>query len=455
MNENQKLTIMNWFIIIAWCFAFIVLGYSMPTIILEEFFQEAYAQVGEFEINAPQIQEPPKCSQVDLSSDKAYIPFQIKVYSDFSQVNDISFEQLGSSVPNTHTSPELLIFESNFIDEYQITVDINFDTDKTRAVYIEYWTQNNPSFKEIISFDGLFFCRTFNVKTAEAPTIPTRTEIIGEQAERAFEEMPLIKDSINANTYALGTSVTWMFIVVVAALAVSAGQFFAYIGRRRLEKRRVTSFETMIKVGSKYIADFRKEHGELKKQRVDEKAQMEQFLDMANIELRSYLQDLRKDANLPTRASLEIDVKPIEVNAEETSIIRKIYELVSDENLKKYLKFFKDKTSDIAKRHRDIIEEEARKRETTEMIQEEQAEEDRRVTDLLPLDYADQVILSYGKERYRNLDDEQLRLLYRSFESKNADDPNNEEYRKRLYKISEVLKIRAKEAKQKVEDVKK
>ena len=142
----------------------------------------AFAQIGEFEINAPQIQEPPKCSQVDISADKAYIPFQIKVYSDFSQVNDISFEQKGSSVPNTHTSPELLIFETEFVDEYQINVDINFNTDKVRAVYIEYWTQNNPSFKEIISFDGLFFCRTFNVQTAKAPTIPTRTEIIGEPA---------------------------------------------------------------------------------------------------------------------------------------------------------------------------------------------------------------------------------------------------------------------------------
>jgi DNA-directed RNA polymerase subunit F len=437
---------------------------SLALLLLPLIFTPAFAQVGNFEINVPQIQEPKKCSEVILTGDKAYIPFQIKVYHDFSRVNDINFEQLGSSIPNTHTSPEVMIFETNFIDEYQIFADVNFDSDKLRAVYIEIWSQNNPSFKEIISFEGLSFCRTFNVRTSEAPTIPTRSELIGEQAERAFEEMPLIKDAINSNTSALGASISWMFIVVVAALGVSAGQFFAYIGRRRKDKKRGTAFDSMIKVGSKYIADFKKEHSEIKNQRGEEKKQMDQFLDMANIEFRTFLTDLRKEGHLPPRASLEIASEHIEEEAEQTSILRKIYESTSDDNLKKFIGYFKNKTGKIAKRHQDLLEEESRKRienhtdlldvskpikETDpiiDLIEQESIPKPDEILDdeIIPIEDADAIIQELGKERYRNLDDDKMRLLYRAFDAKYRKEPL-EKYSHRLYKISEILNLRAKE----------
>ena len=410
---------------------------------------DAFAQVGNFEINVPQIREPPKCSVVDIKADKAYIPFQIKVFHDFSRVNDISFEQIGNSIPTTNTSPQVLIFQSNFVDEYQVFAEVNFDTDKVRAVYIEIWSQNNPSFTEIITYEGLTFCRTFNVVTAEAPSIPTRTELIGEQAERAFEEMPLIKNAINSNTAALSSSIIWMFMVVVAALAVSAGQFFAYVGRRRKDKKRGTAFDNMIKVGSKYIADFKKEHTEIKKQRSNEKKQMESFLDMANIEFRTLLQELRKNNNLPERTTLQTDdignVDNMEEEAEARSLLRKIYESTSDDNLHKFMKFFKDKTGKLARRHQDSLIDEISKRETPDKeIKTPDTSDTVLDDDQLSIEDADAVIQDYGKERYRKLDDDQLRLLYRAFDSKYREDPQ-EKYSHRLYKISEILNIRAKE----------
>jgi len=405
---------------------------------------DAFGQIGNFQISAPQIQDPPKCSSVDISGDKAYLPFQIKMFHEFSRVNDITFEQLGNSIPQTHTSPELLIFETLAIDSYQIHTEVNHDSDKVRAVYIEIWSQNNPSFKEIISYEGLSFCRTFNVQTSEAPKIPTRTELIGEQAERAFEEMPLIKNAINSNTSALSSALSWMFLVVVAALGVSAGQFFAYVGRRRKDKKRGTSFDNMIKVGSKYISEFKKEHEQIKNQRIEEKKQMNSFLDMANIELRSFLQDLRKGGSLPERASLQPESKSIEEDAEQTSILRKVYESTSDENLMKFINFFKDKTGRLAKRHQDLLDDEAKKRDTDEKPEEEPKESKEYYDETIPIDKANSIIKEYGAERYRKLTTDQLRLLYRAFDAKYRDDAQTK-YANRLFKINEIINKRAKQ----------
>jgi hypothetical protein len=416
--------------------ALIVFGFILVMIIF--FIPNANAQVGQFEINPTQIQDPPKCSKFDVKADKAYIPFEIKIYHQFSRVNNVNFEQRGSSIPNTHTSPQLMIFASNALDDFQIDFEVNHDSDKLRAVFIEIWSQNNPSFSQVISYEGIFWCSQFNVKTAQAPTIPTRTEIIGEQAERAFEEMPLIAGAINSNTVALNQSIIWMFMVVVAALAVSAGQFFAYVGRRRKDKKRGTAFDNMIKVGAKYISGFKKEHDELKKQRVEEKNQINQFLDMANVEFRSFLVDLRKQAKLPEKSSLDVgNVRTVEEEAEQTSILRKLYESTSDQQLSKLLNFFKDKSSKLAKRHVTAITEESEKR-IIKPIPKPVPDES------LDVSGADEVIKEYGKERYRNLNDSKLRLLYRAFNTKYKNDPQ-EKYSNRLYKISEIINLRAKE----------
>lgn len=415
-----------------------LIAFGFILILIIFFIPNANAQVGQFEINPTQIQDPPKCSKFDVKADKAYIPFEIKIYHQFSRVNNVNFEQRGSSIPNTHTSPQLMIFSSNALDDFQINFEVNHDSDKLRAVFIEIWSQNNPSFSQVVSYEGIFWCSQFNVKTAQAPTIPTRTEIIGEQAERAFEEMPLISGAINSNTVALNQSIIWMFMVVVAALAVSAGQFFAYVGRRRKDKKRGTAFDNMIKVGAKYISGFKKEHDELKKQRVEEKNQIDQFLDMANVEFRSFLVDLRKQAKLPVKSSLDVgNVRTLEEEAEQTSILRKLYESTSDKQLSKLLNFFKDKSSKLAKRHVNAITEESEKRITKPNPIPERDES-------LDVEGADEVIKEYGKERYRNLNDDKLRLLYRAFDTKYRSDPQ-EKYSHRLFKISEILNMRAKE----------
>ena len=219
----------------------------------------------------------------------------------------------------------------------------------------------------------------------------------------------------------------------------------------------------MIKVGSKYIAEFKKEHQSIKNQRLDEKHQLEQFLDMGNIELRSYLMELRKVAHLPERASLQTDDISVSGNVEEEaearSLLRKVYELTSDENLHKFLKYFKDKSGKLAKRHQDSLIDELSRRKSPAVddeIPELEVEpeklgltEEEKPTivlddQTLPMEEADMVIQEFGKERYRNLDDDKLRLLYRSFDAKYREDPQAK-YSHRLYKISEILNIRAKE----------
>jgi len=403
-----------------------LIAFGFILVIVIFFLPNANAQIGQFEISVPQIVNPPKCSTVDITGDKAYIPFQVKVFHEFSRDNDISFKQIGSSIPNTNTSPQLMIFSVNAVDEFQIHAEVNHDTDRIRAVYIEIWSQNNPSFKEVISYEGTSFCRNFNVVTSEAPTLPTREELIGEAAITAFEEMPLIKNAINENTTALNQSLIWMFMVVVGALAVSAGQFFAYIGRRRKDKKRGTAFDSMIKVGSNYIADFKKEHTDIKKQRAQEKKQIDQFLDMANVEFRSFLVDLRKESKLPEKASLEPTSETIEEDAEQTSVLRKVYESTSDDNIRKFINYFKNKTGKLAKRHQDLLSEESEKRIINEKPKPKPIPKDE-----LDVEGADEVIKEYGKERYRNLNDDKLRLLYRAFNTKYSVDPQ-EKYSHRL-----------------------
>jgi len=64
--------------------------------------------------------------------------------------------------------------------------------------------------------------------------------------------------------------------------------------------------------------------------------------------------------------------------------------------------------------------------------------------DVLPIENAEAVIKVFGKERYLNLDDDKLRLLYRAFEAKYREHPE-EKFANRLWEISEVINIRAKE----------
>lgn len=406
-------------------------------------FNTAYAQIGNFEINPAQIQVPPECSEVTIRGDKANIPFQLKVFIDFSRDANITFEQKGKTIARTHTSPELLIFESDDPDEYQIKAFANYDTDKIRAMYVQYLTKNNANFEEIIPYEGKGFCRIWNIKTTIPEKIPTKTEIIGEQAERAFEEMPLIKDAINRNTSAQSASINWLFIAVVAALGVSVSQLFVYVSRKRKDKQRGTAFDNMIKVGSKHIANFKKEHDEIKKLR----EQFSGFIDTAQINLNSMLLDFRKNNSLP----IEITEEQKEEIAEETSVLRKIYQSTSDENLKKVFKIIKDKTGKLAERNKSLIKDEIQKRETQPKEEEidikdpEEEDDDIQTQEdngLPTQEEAQQIIDEYGNKRYRELSDDEMRFLYRAYDKMYRIAPNDF-VNKKLNKISEILNIRA------------
>lgn len=394
----------------------------------------AYAQIENFDIDPSQIKDPPKCSQVTITGDKATVPFELKVYIDFSRDANINFEQKGRTIARTFTSPELLIFEADQPDEFQVRVDAVYDTDRIRAMFIQYLTLNSPNFEEILTYEGFGFCRVWNIKTTERETLPTREELIGKTALRAFEEMPLIKDAINRNTSAQSSSIAWLFIAVVAALGVSVSQLFVYVARKRKDKQRGTAFDTMIKVGSKHIANFKKEHDEIKKIR----EQFTSFLDVTNVDLKSYLVDLRTANKLPVSQELELK----EDLAEETSVLRKIYNSTSDEALGKLIKFLADKTSQVAKRNKDLISDELQKRkhDPKETEAEKEFDEEGQLTE----NEAKKIVKEYGNLRYRELSDDKLIDLYRAFDKLYRQDPK-QEYSKRLNKMSEILNIRAKE----------
>jgi hypothetical protein len=412
-------------ILLIWLVAIIYASFVFPT---------AFAQIGNFEINAAQIQVPPECSEVSISGDKATVPFQLKVFIDFSRDANITFEQKGKTIARTFTSPELLIFESDDPDEYQVKVFANYETEKTRAMFIQYLTRNNANFEEIIPYEGNGFCRTWNIKTTEKETLPTKEELIGEAALTAFEEMPLIKNAINRNTSAQSASITWLFIAVVAALGLSVSQLFVYVSRKRKDSQRGTAFDTMIKVGSKYISNFKKEHDEIKKS----KERFESFLDTATLNLNSLFLDMRKIHKLPIGPE---DDKKEEI-AEETSILRKIYESTSDEGLGKLIKFIANKTGSAAERQMNIISEVLKKRKH----KPQEINKD----GLPELDKAKKIVKEYSALRYRELSDEQLNLFYRACDKLYRQNPT-EELNKRLNRLSEVLNLRAKEQIDKME----
>jgi len=400
--------------------------------------QPAFAQVGNFQINPAQIQTPPECSEVTVTGDKAYLPFSLKVFVDFSRDANITFEQLGSTVPNTHTSPELLIFDATQADEYQVRVDAKYDADKIRAAFIQYFAQGSPNFQEILSYEGTSFCRIFNIRTSEAPKIPTREELLGEEAHTALIEMPLIKNAINSNTIALNASVTWLFIGVVAAIGVAFTMLMLYAVLKRKDKSRISNFDKMISVGSSYVTELRKELDELKKFKKDH----EDFLDMATMNLKSYMIDLR-DANklaLPKELKDEEEETDTEEQAEETSILRKIYELTSDEHLGKLVNFIGGKKSRMLKWNKDLVDEVIKKRTQTKVEGPPKPQNGNGI----PLDKARKIVAELGKERYRSLSDSEMILLYRAYDTLYRDNPT-EQFNKRLWKINEIINIRAKE----------
>ena len=199
----------------------------------------------------PEIENLQECMQSEIRGGKGWIPFSIKMFYDTTKDHVMAVEHQGDTNPKIQQSDNVMIFQSDGEDTYQLSTQLNYDTSQKRAIYFEYWSEGNAMHTEIINYNDNTFCRTFLITTTEPPIIPTAEELLGQSAYRALTEMPLIKDAINQNTNALNGALVFLTLAVIMTLLVGFTQAIVYVMRKKTQKKQIRLFDEAIKNSNK------------------------------------------------------------------------------------------------------------------------------------------------------------------------------------------------------------
>jgi len=212
-------------------------------------FQQADAQeVTLFDLEIPEIESPPECPIETLTEDRAYLPFELRVFYDFNRDATLEFTQIGNSHPTATKGAQTYFFFTQEKDEYNITLTLQYATDKERAVKIEYVTAGDRSHSQIIPYSGGKFCKQFHIITGDKPVVPTLEEVYGEVVVTMIEEVPHFVPAFRESIQ--NTTTAFLFIALAIGLVVllSLIQLFVYLSRRKQDKklqREVTNSATL------------------------------------------------------------------------------------------------------------------------------------------------------------------------------------------------------------------
>ena len=278
----------------------------------------AYAQLENFDIIVPQIENPKDCMQSEIRGGKGWVPFSIKMFYDTTKAHVMSVEHQGGSNPIIQQSDNVMVFQSGGIDTYQLSTQLNYEETKKRAIYFEYWSEGNVMHSEIINYEADTFCRTFLITTTEPPNIPTAEEMLGEHAYRALTEMPLIKDAINSNTSAMNGALAFMLLIIVFSLFLGFAQLITYRLRKKNDRKQIQLFEEAIRNANETtkntttILDKVDEKGnEMVKKLTDRvDGRIDGFVNSTNssmIDLKAIIEFFKKESDIYDRKKLEIE----------------------------------------------------------------------------------------------------------------------------------------------------
>ena len=94
----------------------------------------AFAQILPFEQQLEQIRNPEECTRKVVQGGSAQVPFSIKVFYDTSTDVKQEFKQQGTSFPVRQTTNQVMTFDTDEADQYEIYIEVNYDEAKPRQI---------------------------------------------------------------------------------------------------------------------------------------------------------------------------------------------------------------------------------------------------------------------------------------------------------------------------------
>jgi len=273
---------------------------------------EAHAQIQPFEQQLAQIRDPAECTRKVIRGASAQTPFLIKVFYDTTADRTLSFKQQGTSFPVTQTTNQVMTFFTSEVDQYEIHMEMNYRVPKERQIYIEYLTGGSIVQSEQEKFDGTKFCMTLFANTILPPTILTKEEIFGQSLE-FVNQIPLMIDSFNRNTYTQSTTIAYMWMLILGVLFFSVITFISVqVGNRKF-KLKMRDVDDIVTTGSTLVTS------------------MDSMINSVSKPLQEVSKDLKKILDLPqVKEKLEQVKEPKESKAK--AIIKRMIPMKKKED---------------------------------------------------------------------------------------------------------------------------
>lgn len=183
-------------------------------------FPLAYGQVQPFELQLEQIRNPEQCTRKVLTSAGAYLPFTLKVFYDTTQDRKWSVISKAETFPVAQQSAQVATFFSPEVDQYEVYLEINYDRPAKRQVFVEVLSEGKTVVTWQEQFTGTKFCMTFFINTNDAPTFPTREDLIGDLLTNV-DQIPAMITSFNANTITWNSSISYMWTLIFGSIVLS------------------------------------------------------------------------------------------------------------------------------------------------------------------------------------------------------------------------------------------
>ena len=180
----------------------------------------AFGQVQPFELQLEQIRNPEECTRKVFQSSGAYIPFTLKVFYDTTQDRSWDVISKKETFPVAQQTAQVATFFTQEVDQYEVHLEVNYDRPKNRQAYIEILSEGRTVTSWQEKFDDQKFCMTFFINTNEAPTFPTREELIGDLLTNV-DKIPEMITSFNINTITWNTSISYMWTLIFASIVLS------------------------------------------------------------------------------------------------------------------------------------------------------------------------------------------------------------------------------------------
>jgi len=180
----------------------------------------AFAQVQPFELQLEQIRNPEACTRKVFQSSGAYIPFTLKVFYDTTQDRSWDVISKKETFPVAQQTAQVATFFTQEVDQYEVHLEVNYDRPQKRQAYIEILSEGRTVTSWQEKFDDRKFCMTFFINSNEAPTFPTREELIGDLLTNV-DKIPEMIRSFNINTITWNTSISYMWTLIFASIVLS------------------------------------------------------------------------------------------------------------------------------------------------------------------------------------------------------------------------------------------